>query len=109
MSILAGVPIPYRWEPNRQNDVTPRAMSFAAWLAAVPGDAIITVAATVVPAVSGGLTVLQTLLSGAIVTVWLGGGVENQNYVVILTVVTQGGRTENFPIQIAVPAVGTIL
>ena len=106
-------PVPYIWPSKRQHDITPRVLDVAKWLftgpAAIAGDTISAAAATVSPAVYGGVTVQSVLVSGAAVTVWLAGGVEGQWYVVIVTISTMKGRTEDFPVQIAIPPVAVVL
>ena len=106
MAGLVNIPIPYRWPAKYAADVTPRSFDFTAWLATITGDTITAVTAA---ALGGGITVGVVSRVNALVTVWLSGGAEGVDYVVVVTVTASSGRSENFPVQISVPIIAAVL
>lgn len=64
-------------------------------------DTITSAVASVDLIETGGLNVDSTSINGLDVIVWLSGGIDKHNYVVTLTIATQGGRIkeEQFTIR----------
>ena len=86
--------------PKQPYDVTDIDVSFAEWLAARPGDTLVSATAT---SDDAGLTVDEGIaLSDTVAKFWVSGGVSGTTYKVTVRVVTDFGRHKEVEVKVKV-------
>lgn len=86
--------------PKQPYDVTDLDVSFAEWLAARPGDTLVSATAT---GDDTGLIVDDAVaLTDTVVKVWVSGGVSGTTYKVTVRVVTAFGRHKEVEVKVKV-------
>lgn len=83
-----------RWPDKKTGEALDYAVDFRHLLE--DEETISVATAAVTPSQSGGLTIAETTISSSTVSVWVDLGVAGQDYSVMVTIGTSGGRTIQF-------------
>lgn len=91
-----------RWSRNkRPAEVLDYGFDWAAELAATDPDDVISTSTWIIPA---GLTAGAQGVTGSVTTVWISGGTDGADYVIVNRITTTGGRTHESSAQLFVKA-----
>jgi hypothetical protein len=96
--ITIGPPVA-RWPVHEPAEVADYTLDVSADLGT---ETLSGVSVTVTPSGTGELTPSALSVTGALITVWLSGGVAGRQYVVSITATTLGGRTYQWPVRVTV-------